>query len=245
MIPVLNSCKNKCYEVKYLDFFYMDSVKVDSWTKEDLQKMKPFEQFVSANKNIKTSFIVPIIAKQLSNYHPSCNDVEKIDVETFDILEKLYFTVRGLNRDSISFSTFTDRIDFIRDDFYHQVNNEEYLPHMILAMGRAIYYGEDVKSMDNIVLIDNVKTDFGNITIGEKEGKVVITSFDKTGAIMWRKLISSSEGRFSSKISFKNEPFYKNSVSTNIFLYDEGDGADVVLYLKNNGEFMFYEYSLY
>ena len=121
-----------CYGIKYLDFFGLENVEVVKWPESELSGLLKMD-FTKDREDsaIKTSFIIPAIIYQLKEYHPNCKT--GIDSAYFNQIVTIYFKIRDLDVIELSNKSIAEKIDFMRTDFYSQVENVEYLPKMIMT----------------------------------------------------------------------------------------------------------------
>lgn len=229
-----------CYEIKYLDFFGLDQIEVVRWPQSELDGLLKVDfKKEREYSEVKTSFIIPMIAYQLEELHPNCN--KNADLDYFDKLSQIYLRIREL--DSIKFQkkSINEKFDFLRDDFYYQMNNIEFLPEMIMTFDDGPLYGVDYNEVSNIKPNKKQQTNFGTLSIFNIGKKTILSCSDNKETLIWQKLITGFNDRKLSDLHFTENPIEYNSVATVVHMYSEGERF--TLYLKKDGSFMFYYHS--
>lgn len=231
---------NDCYEIKYLDFFGLDQVETVKWSESELEKLLKIDFTKDRGKpEIKTNFIIPMIACQLKEYHPNCKEV--VDTKYFNKIAELYLKIRKIDSTEFIKKSIIEKIDFLRTDFYFQVQNVEYLPKMTTTFDDGPFYGVNYKKKSELKLIASKETEFGTLVISTANNEVILTSKAKNGNIIWRKSITGLFSRKLTELHFTDKPIEYNSVATVAHMYSEGER--LTLYLKNDGSFMYYYHS--
>lgn len=229
-----------CYEIKYLDFFGLYDYEPIKWSKADLSGLlaTDFEEDRNGSA-IKTSFLIPAIVSQLKDYHPNCN--LDIDTEYFKQLSNIYFNIRGIEPTQLANKSTAETIDFMTADFYTQVNDEQYLPRMIMSFDDGPFYGQAFKQALTTKPIQIQKTNFGQLSIYKLQDQSILISKNKNGEIIWQKSMTGLQDNNLSDLSFKKSPMQYTSLATIAYL--SADGERLTLYLKSDGSFMFYTHS--
>lgn len=226
-----------CYKIEYLDFFGLNDILVEKWPDEEIQG---FSELVNQNNkkdNSTVSFIVPLIVYQLQEFHPKCTaDTESIYLKK---IIGFYLELRGLDSEKIGLYNLEEKIDFIRDDFYELVKDNNNLIAMNFTLDDGPLFGTDTTLVGDT--IKSLKTDFGSIVISKSGTHSLISSLDSTGNLIWNKIITGAQGRDLSEINTGDNWIEKTSLATRIFLFAEGE--QLTLYIRNNGEFMYYYHS--
>ena len=231
---------NDCYEIKYLDFFGLENEEVVKWPESELNGLLSMDFEKDRNgSSIKTNFIIPIIIYQLKNYHPNCN--LEIDTTYFNQISKLYLKIRDIDSTSLSDKSISEKIDFMRTDFYSQVENLDYLPKMIITFDDGPFYGIDFKKELELKPLKLHETDFGLLSISKVDDQTVLTSKNRNGKIIWQKSITGFSNRKLTELHFTENPIEYNSVATVAHMYSEGERF--TLYMEKDGSFMYYFHS--
>ncbi len=229
-----------CYPIQYLDFFGLDQIDVVKWPESELVGMlnMDFTQTYEA-AGIKTNFVVPMIVYQLKDYHPRCNS--NVDRTYFNQLALIYCKIREMDPSILQSKTHEEQVDFIRDDYYHQVANDQYLPYMEFNMDDGPFYGIDLVQADSLEEVSCQITAFGELCIFKRAEKMILVCYDLQKKVMWQKIITREPDRYLGDLNFTEQPLHKTSLATVIKMYAEGERF--TLYLKNNGAFMYYFHS--
>lgn len=235
-----NPKSKECYEIKYLDFFGLDKMEIVKWPESELDELlKMDSNEKKENAEIKTSFIVPMIVYQLKEYHPNCTT--KIDTVYFNKIFEIYLKIRAIDSNKLLKKSIEEKIDFVRDDFYYQVENVNYLPKMTTTFDDGPFYGEDFHDKSELKPIQIQETKFGTLAVSKVDDKTILTSKNKNGEVIWQKSITGLSNRNLTELNFNENPMEYNSVATVVHMYSEGERF--TLYLKNNGSFMYYFHS--
>ncbi len=229
-----------CYEIKYLDFFGLENEEVVKWPESELSGLLEMD-FTKDREDsaIKTSFIIPAIIYQLKEYHPNCKT--EIDSSYFNQISTIYFKIRDIDVIELSDKSIAEKIDFMRTDFYSQVENVEYLPKMTMTFDDGPFYGVEFEQKSELKHIKTQETDFGLLSVSKVKDKTILTSKNKNGEIIWQKSITGLSNRNLTELHFTENPMEYNSVATVAHMYSEGERF--TLYLKNDGSFMYYFHS--
>jgi len=229
-----------CYEIKYLDFFGLDEMEIIKWPESELGELSKIDYAKDRDKSeIKTNFIIPIIVYQLKEYHPNCS--EEIDTSYFNKISEIYLKIRGIDSTKFLKKSIAEKIDFLRADFYSQVENVDYLPKMTTTFDDGPFYGVDYKEESELKSIKTQVTEFGTLDVSKDKDKTILTSKDKIGNIIWQKVITGLSERNLTELHFTENPMEYNSVATVAHMYSEGERF--TLYLKSDGSFMYYFHS--
>lgn len=229
-----------CYEIKYLDFFGLDKMEIIKWPESELDGLLKMDFAKDRGQSeIKTNFIIPMIVYQLKEYHPNCN--KNIDTNYFNKISEIYLKVREIDSSEFVKKSIDEKIDFLRDDFYSQVENVDYLPKMTATFDDGPFYGVDYNEESELKPIKTQKTEFGTLVVSKANDKTILTSNDNNGNIIWRKAITGLSDRDLTELHFTENPMEYNSVATVVHMYSEGERF--TLYLKSDGSFMYYFHS--
>ena len=229
-----------CYEIKYLDFFGLDKMEIIKWPESELDGLSKMDFAKDRGQSeIKTNFIIPIIVYQLKEYHPNCN--KKIDTSYFNKISEIYLKIREIDSTEFLKKSITEKVDFLRADFYSQIKNVDYLPKMITTFDDGPFYGVDYKEESELKPSKTQETEFGTLVVSKADDKTILTSKDKNENIIWRKAITGLSGRNLTELHFTENPMEYNSVATVAHMYSEGERF--TLYLKSDGSFMYYFHS--
>lgn len=229
-----------CYEIKYLDFFGLENEEIVKWPESEISELLAMDfEKDRFDSTIKTSFIIPLIVYQLKEYHPKCNS--EIDTTYFNQISELYFKIRHIDIIKISDKSIAEKIDFMRTDFYKQVENEKYLPKMTMTFDDGPFYGVKYEQKPELKPIKTQETNFGLLSVSKDNDKTILTSKDKYGKVIWQKSISGLSDRNLTELHFTENPMEYNSVATIAQMYSEGERF--TLYLKKDGSFMYYFHS--
>ena len=234
------SAADDCFQIKYIDFFGLDQIEAPKWPQSEVEGMLKMDFAKTKTDSIaKTNFIIPLIVYQLKNYHPKC--VKEIDTSYLNQLITIYSKIRQLDKNTVLEKSIEEQMDFIRNDFYDQVQDDSLLPNMRLTMDDGPFYGVGLQSFVDLTEIKTEKTDFGSLTIFKKDEKILLTANDKNGKIIWGKVIAGLYDRYLNELHFVEDPIEKTSLATIVHMAAEGERF--TLFLKNNGQFMYYYHS--
>ncbi|WCO03477.1 hypothetical protein [Psychroserpens ponticola] len=229
-----------CFEIKYLDFFGLENQEIVKWPKSEISGLLAMDFEKDRNgSTIKTSFIIPLIIYQLKEYHPNCKS--NIDTTYLNQISELYFKIRGLDNTILNTKSTTEKIEFLLNDFYSQVENIKYLPKMTMTFDDGPFYGVEFESKTELKPIKKHETEFGFLTVSKIDNKTILTSKDNKGKTIWQKSITGLSDRNLTELHFTENPIEYNSVATVAHMYSEGERF--TLYLKKDGSFMYYFHS--
>ncbi len=227
--------KKPCFEVKHFDFFSLKDDEKVNWSNEELDKLSEVQKYEG-----KTNFLVPFLVFQLKDFHSNCT--KTIDKERYDRLLSLYFKIRQKDISQLKNKSIDEQLLFIREDFYSQLNDEKLLPFMRYTMDDGPLYGEIPKSIPKSTLLETIITDFGKLAITKSNNQIFLIATDKNNKLIWSRIMKGTNSdRFLRDIKFDKEPIEKTSLATIIHFYSEGERLN--LYLKPNGDFMYYFHS--
>lgn len=229
-----------CYEIKYLDFFGLDNMEIIKWPESELDGLSKMDFAKDRGQSeIKTNFIIPIIAYQLKEYHPNCN--EYIDLSYFNKISEIYLKIREIDPNEFLKKSIAEKIDYLRADFYSQVEKVEYLPKMTATFDDGPFYGFDFTEKSELKPIKTQETKFGTLVVSNANDKIILISKDNNGNTIWQKSITGLSSRNLTELHFSENPIEYNSVATIVHMYSEGE--KLTLYLKSDGSFMYYFHS--
>ncbi len=229
-----------CYEIKYLDFFGLDQMEIIKWPESELNELLKMDFTKNREQSeIKTNFIIPIIVYQLKEYHPNCN--QKIDIIYFNKISEIYLRIREIDSTEFLKKSIAEKIDYLRTDFYSQVQNVDYLPKMTATFDDGPFYGIDYHTKEELNPLETQETEFGTLIVSNSEDKTILTSKDQSGNMIWQKSITGLTDRNLTELHFTENPMEYNSVATLAHMYSEGERF--TLYLKSDGSFMYYFHS--
>lgn len=236
----LGQSKTNCFEIKYLDFFGLETLDTMKFPPSDLDQLliNDLEQDEKETAT-KTNFLIPLIMMQLKEYYPACS--VNIDTSTFRKLKELYFKIRQADILIIKDKTISSQLEYIRQDFYSQVENDSVLPYMSYTLDDGPFYGEIPKGIPNYRNGEAFTSDFGTLFITKFASKIFLTVINKQGEHLWTRLMTGSSNRQLSDIRLSKEDIKITSLGYTIFMSSEGE--TLTLYLKNNGDFKYYFHS--
>ena len=195
----------ECYEIKYLDFFGLDQMEIIKWPKSELDALMKMDFAKDRGQSeIKTSFIIPMIVYQLKEYHPNCN--AEVDTVYFNKISKIYLKIREIDSTKLLNKSIEQKIDFIRADFYLQVEKVDYLPKMTMTFDDGPFYGVEFEQKSELKPIKTQETDFGTLSVSKIEDKTILTSKNKNGELIWQKSITGLSDRNLTELNFADNP---------------------------------------
>lgn len=228
---------NNCFEVKYFDFFGLDNETKVIWADDELNKLL---ETTRSQIGENTSFLIPLIVFQLKDLHPNCN--KSIDKKRFDKLVSLYFKIRGKDILILKNKTIAKQLDFIREDYYAQLQDERFLSHMRYTMDDGPLYGKIPKSIPKTAPLETIVTDFGRLSILELNDQIFLIATDLKDKIIWSRVMKGTNpDRYLKNLEFDEKPIEKTSLATIINFYSEGERLN--LFLKPDGNFLYYYHS--
>lgn len=231
-----NAAKD-CFEIKHLDFFGLDQVEKIDWSEKEIDELLKTNFFEKFNE---TRFLIPILVRYLKDFHPACN--KSIDETRFNNLVAIYFKVRLKDISTIQNKSPEEKLNYIRSDFYTLVQDKDALPRMVFTFDDGPLYGEIPKEIPKIKPSESISTDFGNLSILESNKHIFLVAADNKGKIIWSRIMKGANlDRYLQNLKFDKTPIHKTSLATIVNFYSEGERLS--LYLKPNGEFMYYYHS--
>lgn len=234
---VAQNVANGCFEIKYLDFFGLDKIDRPDWSDKELSELLEMNY---AEKFENTRFFIPMLVRYLQDFHPNCN--KSIDEIRFNKLVDLYFKVRLKDGSAIQNKSVEEKLNYIRDDFYNLVKDDKSLPQMQFTFDDGPLYGETAQVSPTTKPLESISTDFGKLSILEANNHIFIVATDKNDKPIWSRIMKGANpDRDLQNLKFDKTPMTKTSLATIVGFYSEGERLS--LYLKPNGEFMYYYHS--
>jgi hypothetical protein len=231
------SAGKDCFEVKYFDFFGLSAEDQINWSDTELTELLKTNYLQDKNE---TSFLIPPIVFQLKSFHPNCT--KSIDTERFNKLVSLYLKIRHKDISLLENKTISQKLNFIREDYYNQLQDERLLPQMRYTMDDGPLYGEIPKSFPESKLSESISTDFGKLSIIKANNRIFLMATEKNNKIIWSRIMKGANpDRDLKNLRFDESPVEKTSLATIIRFYSEGERLN--LFLKPTGEFMYYYHS--
>lgn len=232
--------KTACFEIKYLDFFGLDGFDTLKFPADQLDQLL-LSDFTStkASGERRTNFLIPPIVMQLRPYHPNCSTTA--DTSTFRKLTQLYFKIRQLDLTVINDQPISDQLNYIRDDFYTQVQNDSLLPFMSYTLDDGPFFGQLLKPVPDYKKGRAYQVSFGTLYLTKKAGKVLLTAVNKQGKHLWTRVMTGNSNRLLTDIQLSRENIRTTSLGYTIRMIADGEG--LTLYLKSNGDFLYYFHS--
>lgn len=229
---------SECFEVKYLDFFGFKGQKV-SWPDSEIEGLL---QSKDNQPTHSTNFLVPMIVKQIAEYH-SCGN-NKSDSDRFRKLVKLYLKFRRGKPESLVPTISADKaIELIRKDFYDQVNDDELLHELIFTMDDGPFKGENAESFptgkDIVPVIINTR--FGSIKFVQAKERIYFGALDKNDKMLWLKILQGASGQYLKTFSPEKINLEEFEAVGCLTLFVNGERLTV--YLRPNGSFIYYTHS--
>lgn len=211
-----------CYEIKFLDFFGLDKIDAFKWSTSEISGLlqMDFDQEFR-NTQLRTNFLIPMIVKQLKDFHSRCNDT--VDTEHIDQLIELYLKIRDFRIVETLDMSRSGKIDFVRKDFYSQISDLKSLSQMIMTFDDGPFYGDDFRVESQSKHIEECPAGFGYLKIYVLNKQVVLTGINQQEDIIFQKLMTGSAGRNISDLHFDENPIQYNSVATIVHLNTEGE----------------------
>jgi hypothetical protein len=230
--------KEPCYEVSHLDFFGLEGIELTKWPESETDGLKELtrkEQMKDSSMNV--NFIVPMIVYQLQEFHPNC--VQPIDSNYLYKIIDVYCTIRQFDQDTFTQKPLITQIDLVRNDFLKLIKEDQNLIKMNFTIDDGPFYGIDTENEGAIV--KTVETSFGKLLISSYEGKSVLTTKDKNGGVIWRKIMTGLMDITFDEINISDNYLNETSLATMVYLFAAGE--QLTLYIKNDGRFMYYYHS--
>lgn len=229
-----------CFEIKYLDFFGLGRMDSIQWPASELDQLLLFDFTKSPKeKSAKTNFLIPFIVLQLKEYFPTC--AKQSDTITYRKLTQLYSKIRQQDFSKLKAQSITAQLEFVRKDFYKQVQNDSVLPNMVYTIDDGPFYGQLAKKIPKYKKVQSYTTDFGTLIITNSDTSFFITVLNKQRKHLWTRIMTGNANRPLTDISFSEKNIFKTSLGYHLRLFSEGEALD--LYLKNSGEFRYYFHS--
>lgn len=230
-----------CFEIKYLDFFGLESLDTLKFPASELDQLLITNFAEDKDEQArKTNFLIPLIVLQLKTHYPGC--LSSSDTSTFRKLKQLYFKIRQSDLSIINDKPIANQLDYIRQDFYSQVENDSLLPFMTAVVSLGPLYGQQSKIIPNYKKGNAYIADFGTLFLTKNATKTFVTVVDKRGKHLWTRILTGSFNQNLTEISLSKEDIKKTSLGYTIRMLSEGD--DLILYLKSNGDLRYYLHSL-
>ncbi len=226
-----------CFEFKHLDFFGLDGREIN-WPKSVIDQLLESEDNTPA---YRTSFLVPMIVKQLSVFH-SCTKKD-IDVNRFKKLVNLYLKFRHGKPQSITPSLPIDEVlALIRKDFDDQINDDELLQQMIYSMDDGPLAGEISRSFPTNGKPFVIRTQFGTLKLSQVNERLYAGAFDKNEKSLWSRILKGTVPEHYLK-NFDTHKIELKEFEAAGILSLSADGERLKIYFRPDGRFMFYTYS--
>ena len=225
--------KTNCFEVKHLNFFGIEEDSKINWSDEELDKL------LETKFEDNTYWMIPPTVFQLRSFHPNCN--AEIDRKRFDKLTLLYFTIRKKDNSGWKNKTIDVQLDFIREDFYSLLNDENILPFLRYTMDDGPLYGEIPKAVPNWQKGKSILTEFGKIAIVKSKNKFFLIAADKQNKVIWSRIMTGTvPKRYLQNLEFYENPLQETPFATVIYLHTS---ERLTIYLKPDGKFICYFHS--
>lgn len=228
----------RCTDLKHLEFFGLKDISPPSWTETELEALIKQEKKTKSLE--KTNFLIPLLVLQIAEYDPKCS--KRQDTERFRKLTLLYSSIRGYETAAFSNLTIEKQIDFVRTDFYRQVDNDKLVVYMLSGFDDGPLEGETTQEFPMENLKHAAKTEFGQIRFAQAEERVFVAAFDADNKLLWSRILKGTvPERYLNAISAK--PVEVKSYDAAIVIGVFADGEKLNLYVRPNGRFMFYTHS--
>jgi len=232
--------KTNCFEIKYLDFFGLESMDTMKFPVSELDQLLITDLAQDEKEKArKTNFLIPLVVMQLKEYYPTCST--NIDTSTFRKLKQLYFKIRQSDASIINDKPVSKQLEYIRQDFYNQVQNDSLLPFMNFTLDDGPFYGQHSKYIPNYKKGAAYRTDFGTLFITKYSSKIFVTVINKKGKHLWTRIMTGNSNRQLTEINLSKENIKTTSLGYTISMSSEGEA--LTLYLKINGDFRYYYHS--
>ena len=232
--------KTNCFEIKYFDFFGLEASDTLKFPATELDQLLIFD-FAKDEKDKakKTNFLIPFIVLQLKDYYPTCS--KYIDTSTFRKLKQLYFKIRQADISILKDKPIFNQIEYIRQDFYSQVQDDSLLPFMSYTLDDGPFYGQPSEYIPDYKKGTAYTTDFGTLFITKYSSKIFVTVINNQGKHLWTRIMTGNLNRPLTEINLSRENIMATSLGYTIRMYSEGEA--LTLYLKCNGDFRYYFHS--
>lgn len=221
-----------CFELKYMDFFELPAQDTLKFSDSDLNKMLLDPDRDKAG----TNFIIPMIVHQLKFYHPLCN--MEHDTSQYQKLTRVYFKIRQMDMNLLNKKTISEQLEFIRKDFYKQVEDPEVFINMIFTFDDGPLYGENYTYLPDSKTDNIVPMDFGKLIVINKTDSSALVAIGEKGEVLWSKIIKGSHEENIKDLEITAENTHKTSAAYKIYVMT--NGYNLMLYLKPDGRFICY-----
>lgn len=232
----------KCYPVKYLDFFGLEDMKPVRFSLETIEESltmdltKPVSQ-LTPDTSVHTNIIIPFIVYQLESLHPACNPA--IDSSYLDKLFAIFCRVRWLDFNNYSIFSPEEKIDFMREDYYKQAEDDRILPYMLFTIDNGPFQGIDFLEKSKLDSIQEFATTFGKILTAVFDSYSIIAAYSTEDELLWMKKMTGQDNTKIENLTYRGVE-HNNSLCQ-ILLFYSGE-KKLTLFLKYDGRFMFYLY---
>lgn len=226
-----------CTELKHFDFFGLNDIK-PSWSESDLDAL--FKQAKETRSPEKTNFLIPPLVRQIAEYDPKCS--KRQDIERFSKLTSLYLLIRGYETTAFSHLPIEKQIDFVRTDYYQQVDNDKLLFYMLAGFDDGPLEGEITTEFPTEKLKNTAKTEFGHISFAQTEEKLFVAAFDANNKLLWSRILKGAvPAGYLSRIGIGSVDVkaYEAAIVIEVFV----EGERLRIYVRPNGRFIFYTHS--
>jgi hypothetical protein len=223
-----------CVELKNFEFFTRDTK--ERWSESAL------ETLIKARPSADSGgWVVPVIVEQLARYEPACggNQVDR----KFELLLRLYATVRNLPRlEDVSLTPY-DKLTLVRQDFQIQLNNDQGFARLIYTTDDGPLAGKPTSAARTrpVASRDHVAP-FGKLRFSNTRTGVVVTALGRRGKVLWSRSLQG----MNPKRALKEAQLETLSVEQTDFVVVARivvDGERLTLYARPNGRFMYYYHS--
>lgn len=227
----------RCFEIKHLEFFGIDDNTRVSWSDSELNALVDMPETQSRDGS---GFLIPLLIYQLKDFYPACN--KEINQKRYANLKKLYLKIRQKEIPQFDSDRVAKEIEFLRDDFFGQLENDQALASMVRTFDDGPLYGIPIEGEINSESYERVATDFGELTLSKMGRGLVLAAKDNEGKIMWARIVVGAvpERKLANMI-LAPDPIRETSLATIVHFFAEGERLRV--YLRPDGRFMFYYHS--
>lgn len=229
-----------CYPIKYLDFYGIADVnQIPAWSADEITYFKDRTAQRTDSRNPK--FLIPVIVGQLPNYHSKCNSIG--DTATLDRLTELYALLSNISPETLLKEDKDLQVDLICDHFYQLNEQDSLIADMLFTTDDGPFLGENLLlDLPITEPTHTINLKSGTLLIYEKNDQVIIEHLRPDNEINWRKILTTYEDQqYLSDLYVPERPLSVSSLATKVDIYL--DSEKLSLYIRNNGEFMFYFYS--
>lgn len=226
---------NDCIEIKHLDIFGLAGQQV-TWADSELRGLQSLDNLRTPEN---TSFLIPILVLQIADFHPACG--KSNDLDRLRKLISIYLTIRNYPADKLDALSIEDIVDFVRRDFYRQIEDDSMLPYMSWTMDDGPLYGVSVKKLPLATKIEEGVTTFGKVKFIQAASKVYAAAFDLKGKLLWVRILTGvNPSRYLKRI---NGPIEVKKFEAATIVSAFVDGERLTLFTRPNGKFIFYNHS--